>query len=171
MNSGDKGYRYDSSVYTITDTVTDVDGQLVLSRVVTNDSNKPVSNYAFINKYSAGFGSLFEDDDSQGSKDPPSGLLPDSDNPFGVGTFMGGAEPEVKSFPDSGVIQTGGDATGGGNGNGRLLTSGGYGPKTGDDRNSALYLILLISGGALSTGASIYLVAGEKKRKEINDTL
>ena len=45
------GYTYDSSVYTITDTVTDASGSLLLSRVVTNASNAVVTSYSFINRY------------------------------------------------------------------------------------------------------------------------
>ena len=45
------GYTYDSSIYTITDTVTDVSGSLVLQRVVTNASNTPVTSFTFINTY------------------------------------------------------------------------------------------------------------------------
>lgn len=51
VNTGESGYTYDTSVYTITDSVTDVDGQLVLNRTVTNASGKQVSSCAFINQY------------------------------------------------------------------------------------------------------------------------
>ena len=53
VNSGETGYKYDSMVYTITDTVKDVDGQLMVTRVVTNASVKQVSDYTFINEYTA----------------------------------------------------------------------------------------------------------------------
>jgi len=52
--TGEVGYTFDSAVYTITDMVTEKDGRLALSRVVTNDLNKPVTALDFINKYSAG---------------------------------------------------------------------------------------------------------------------
>jgi len=45
------GYAYDTASYTITDTVTDANGSLLLSRVVTNASNNPVTSYSFINNY------------------------------------------------------------------------------------------------------------------------
>lgn len=51
VNVGEADYTYDTMVYTITDTVKDVDGQLEVSRTVTNASNKPVGSYDFINKY------------------------------------------------------------------------------------------------------------------------
>ena len=49
----EKGYTYDAAVYTITDTVTEVGAQLVLSRVVTNSTNKRVTSCSFINKYTS----------------------------------------------------------------------------------------------------------------------
>jgi len=45
------GYTYDTATYRITDTVTDVGGQLALQRVVTNASNSVVTSFSFINKY------------------------------------------------------------------------------------------------------------------------
>ena len=51
MNSGAKGYTYDTAVYTITDSVKSADGELVLTRVVTNSSNRQVTSLSFINIY------------------------------------------------------------------------------------------------------------------------
>lgn len=51
-NTGEAGYTYDSTVYTITDVVKDVNGWLAVSRTVTNGSNKQVQTCTFINKYS-----------------------------------------------------------------------------------------------------------------------
>jgi len=48
---GVTGYTYDTASYTITDTVTDANGQLLLSRVVTNASNNVVTSFSFINNY------------------------------------------------------------------------------------------------------------------------
>ena len=56
VNSGDTEYTYDTAVYSIKDTVTDEDGQLVLSRVVTNNDNKKVTDMKFVNKYTKGGG-------------------------------------------------------------------------------------------------------------------
>jgi len=52
--SGDSNYTYDSSVYTITDTVKAEDSRLVVSRVVTNSSNRQVLSMMFINTYRGG---------------------------------------------------------------------------------------------------------------------
>lgn len=51
INTHEAGYTYDEAVYTITDKVEAVDGQLVLERTVTNAANKPVGAYTFINQY------------------------------------------------------------------------------------------------------------------------
>jgi len=57
VNSGESGYTYDTAVYTITDTVKAVDGQLAVTRVVTNDAKKQVTSLSFINTYTPGGGS------------------------------------------------------------------------------------------------------------------
>jgi len=54
VNAGEAGYTYDTAVYAFTDTVTEKDDRLILSRAVTNGLNKPVTALAFINKYSEG---------------------------------------------------------------------------------------------------------------------
>ena len=96
VNAGEAGYTYDTVVYTFTDTVTEKDGRLVLSRVVTNDLNKPVTVLAFINKYSEG-------------KD---------------------------------------------------------GPKTGDDTDKTLYVMLFAAGSVLAFCATVYLItSGRRKRR------
>ena len=51
VNTGEAGYKYDQTVYTIADSVTDVDGQLVVERTVTDGTNKQVSACAFTNEY------------------------------------------------------------------------------------------------------------------------
>jgi len=54
--SGVSGYTYDTMTYTITDSVKAVNGQLVVTRVVTNNANKQVTALTFINKYSSSSG-------------------------------------------------------------------------------------------------------------------
>ena len=51
-DTGISGYTYDTAVYTITDTVTEENGQLVLSRIVTNNRNESVTTMDFTNRYS-----------------------------------------------------------------------------------------------------------------------
>jgi pilin isopeptide linkage protein len=50
-NNKEKGYKYDTTVYTITDTVKDENAKLVVTRVVTNGSGKQVGVMAFVNEY------------------------------------------------------------------------------------------------------------------------
>lgn len=54
VNNGEDGYTYDTTVYTITDIVTDVDGKLIVARTVTNDSNETMDSYDFVNIYTSG---------------------------------------------------------------------------------------------------------------------
>jgi len=56
VNTGENGYTYDTTVYTITDTVKAVDGQLAVTRVVINGANKQVTSLSFINTYAPGGG-------------------------------------------------------------------------------------------------------------------
>jgi len=53
VNNGQTGYNYDTTVYTITDNVTDANGQLTVTRTVTNAANQPVDAYDFVNKYTS----------------------------------------------------------------------------------------------------------------------
>jgi pilin isopeptide linkage protein len=50
-DTGATGYTYDKSVYTITDYVTVGEGALKLDRVVTNDANKNVASFDFVNTF------------------------------------------------------------------------------------------------------------------------
>ena len=132
VNSAERGYAYDTAVYTITDTVREENGRLVLARTVTNDRNKPVSTLTFINTYRAGGG------------------LPGLITGNGDGT-TGGSVPAV---PVSSI--TGGAIPGGG-----VPVSGktaGDSPKTGDDSNTMLYLIVLAAGGLLVSGSIKHLM-------------
>jgi pilin isopeptide linkage protein len=53
VNTGASGFIYDKTVYTITDTVKDENGQLVLLRSVKNNSNIPVTSLVFLNRFDA----------------------------------------------------------------------------------------------------------------------
>jgi len=52
VNTGEAGYTYDKTVYTIADSVTDADGQLVVERTVTDKAGRQVSVCAFTNEFS-----------------------------------------------------------------------------------------------------------------------
>lgn len=53
VDNKETGYTYDAAIYTITDNVTDVDGQLTVARTITNTDNKMVDSYDFVNKYTS----------------------------------------------------------------------------------------------------------------------
>lgn len=53
VDNKETGYTYDAAIYTITDNVTDVDGQLTVARTVTNTDNKMVDACDFVNKYTS----------------------------------------------------------------------------------------------------------------------
>ena len=51
VNTGLAGYTYDTTIYTITDTVYEQNGQLVVDRQVTNHAGAAVSTMDFVNTY------------------------------------------------------------------------------------------------------------------------
>ena len=51
INSGDRRYVYDTAVYTITDTVTALDGKLVVERVVKDNGGLSVNSMSFVNEF------------------------------------------------------------------------------------------------------------------------
>ena len=51
VNSGAHGYTYDTSTYIITDSVKLENGQLVVTRIVTNSTYRQVASFGFINTY------------------------------------------------------------------------------------------------------------------------
>ena len=53
INDGLAGYTYDTAVYTITDVVTAVDGQLVVNRTITKNTGETVSQIRFVNTYTS----------------------------------------------------------------------------------------------------------------------
>lgn len=54
-NTGEAGYRYDKTVYTITDIVNDRNGQLVVTREITDDDETKTDTCAFQNHYNVDF--------------------------------------------------------------------------------------------------------------------
>jgi pilin isopeptide linkage protein len=144
LNTGEKGYAYDTVVYTITDSVKAVNGQLVLSRVVTNALNKQVMSLIFINKYT-----------NPGAPPPipPSPLDP---NPAAEGAPDSSSPPN----PNEGDPMWGinGDGSPGGKWRDGM-------PRTGDDGKPALYLAMLALGALLAIGAAMYLVVLRKRGK------
>jgi len=92
VNSGIAGYTYDTSVYTITDVVTAVDGQLVVSRTITNDAGQEVSSLSFVNTYT--HSDTPNPPESPNEPNPPSPPnQPNPPNPPGNGSPISPGKP------------------------------------------------------------------------------
>ncbi|WP_313581204.1 Spy0128 family protein [Lacrimispora sp.] len=151
----DTGYTYDDSVYTITDVVKDTDGQLVVTRTVTNGSNKQVESCTFINKYNGGGGSSGSGG-SGGSGGKGSG-----------GSSSGGPGVKIDENSDDSLQFVNGDTP-----LANLLEnesnagSGAYSPKTGDDIRYELYAAMLCTAAAVAAGCVIYLILAANRIKK-----
>ena len=137
VNSGGAGYIYDAAVYTITDMVTEMNGSLVLNRVVTNNVHTPVSALIYINKYT-------------GDPNPqPSPTTSPQTSPQPTNT----ANPQNPTNPQNPQNPSG-------------PSYPGSGPKTGDDANTTLYIVLLALGAAMAGAALALLIMGRKNPKK-----
>lgn len=144
----DTRYTYDESVYLITDAVKDVNGQLVVTRSVTNEGNKQVGSCIFINTYKKGSGG--------GSSGGNGGVS-------GAGAAAaGGGNPEtgVGSAGENQVTEETVENTGGASVLGNV-------PKVGDDVKIELYIAMLCSGMIGAGGCVQYLIRtnGRKEKR------
>lgn len=89
VNTGIAGYTYDTTVYTITDLVTAVDEQLVVSRTIADNRGTQVSSISFVNTYT-----------------PPSAPIPSDDRPPDRPAPPDGGSPNRPAPPDSGSPNT-----------------------------------------------------------------
>jgi len=159
VNSGAGNYVYDGAIYTITDTVSAEDGQLLLTRVITNSSNKQVMSYPFINTYKTGGGGggntptptptptpskppvkPVKPSEPGGPVQPPEG--PDDSND---GDLIHDKDPPLGTIP-------------GGN--------PGSGPKTGDESRIILNIVLFGIAGVAALGSTVYLLTGKRCEKK-----
>ena len=127
VNTGARGYTYDTAVYTITDTVTSENGKLVLSRVVTNQANKLVTSCSFINTY----------EKSLLTPEVPSTTTPPNNAP----SSQNGKNPTAPN-----------------------------GPKTGDETEIGMYLVLLCAAGAVMAASACYLLVSKRRGKKREET-
>ncbi|CUX68217.1 T surface-antigen of pili [Clostridium sp. C105KSO15] len=165
----DTRYTYDHSVYTITDVVKDIDGQLVVTRTVTNDANKRVESCIFINKYTGGGGS--SGSTGSGSSDGP-GRPGASGSSNGLGASGSSNGPDISGNGGGSGINGGpgpvGGIDGGLDGPGSSGSSGSEAsvPKTGDEINYHLYERILWIASIIATGSMIYLILAAGRRKK-----
>jgi len=177
VNTKVSGYTYDAAVYTITDMVKEENGKLILTRVVANDSNKPVTSMIFNNYYTSGGGTTEPPNTTQpsnttnppsttepsGTTEPPNTTQPSSTtNPPSMTEPSGTTEPpnttQSPSTPQNPTVP----------GNGPTVP--GNGPKTGDDSNTDFYFGLFMISGFISLGAAIYLIIGGKLERRSRRT-
>lgn len=142
VNTHERGYTYDTAVYTITDVVKAVNNQLTVSRTVTNRLNKPVTACIFINQYKSSGG-------SGGGTKPGGSTDPGSTTPWG--TNPGGTNP--------------GDTNPGSTDPGGTNPGGSEGPKTGDDTSVAFYIAVMSAGIMVVAGCIFGLIYLKKREK------
>ncbi|MCL2152349.1 MAG: VCBS domain-containing protein [Oscillospiraceae bacterium] len=151
LNTNVSGYTYDTTVYTITDIVTLVDGQLVLSRTITDNTNKTVTELAFTNVYrtgggggGGGGGGTVTPKPTDPPEEPKPTDPPEEPKPTDPPEEPKPTDPpKLIDPPKPGVV----------------------GPKTGDDSNNVLSISLFILGSLLVIGTAMYLIIGRKRRK------
>lgn len=151
-NNGVAGYTYDTAVYTVTDMVKAENGKLVLTRVVTNDTNRPVTSFIFNNYYS-GSGTTNPPPTNPPPTNPPPTNPPPTELPSGElpsGELPSTTEPPPGESPSTELPPV--ELPSSGNG-------GGNSPKTGDDSNNGFYIGSFVFGAVVTLGAATYLVA------------
>jgi len=154
-DTGQSRYTYDSTVYTITDIVKDVDGRLEVLRTVTNGSNKQVESCIFINKYSGG--------SNGGSGNSGSGK--GSVNGPGIGLPQTGI-PQT-GIPQTGIPQTGVPGTGAPQTDASQTSGPKAGvPKTGDHIRYEFYTTMFWGSAVAAACCIIYLTCGGRRKKE-----
>lgn len=177
----DTRYTYDRSVYTISDVVKDIDGQLVVTRTVTNDANKRVESCIFINKYTGGGGSSGSTGSGSGGGPGRPGVSGSSNGPGVSGSSNGpGASgssngPDISGNSDGPGINGGPGSVGGidgdpdgpdGPGSSGSPGSEAGVPKTGDEINYHLYERIFWIASIIATGSMIYLILAAGRRKK-----
>ena len=140
VNTRESGYVYDTAVYTITDTVRAEGNRLTLDRVVTNSANRQVTSLSYINTWAkaGGIGG-------------------------GGGSGNGGGNGGASGNGGGGNNNGGSGSNGGNGGNPGLL--GKYGPKTGDESNATMYIIIISVAGLSAMGSATWLLAGGRCKR------
>ena len=189
VDTGVSGYTYDKTVYTITDSVNLESGRLTASRVIKDEYGRTITDIVFSNRYRSGGGG----GGGGGTTKPPSVITPKPKPPTIITPIpkpTGSAgktitpKPTRTSPPTAPSGSTSPKKTptpappGGkdgppvdnsfppGNGYVDVGKPGGSGPKTGDEANTILYILLFVSGGVLVIGSLILMISGKKKNRE-----
>jgi len=187
VNSGASGYIYDTAVYSITDSVKALNGQLTVTRVVTTSLNKQVTTMSFINTFRDNGGSKPAPYDPPATPSgpsptatpsPPSPTATPSDPPAPYTTRPASYNPTPYDPAPYDPTPT---PAGSASVFVPTVTPFDYeyllehaplavqtvdGPKTGDESNTALYAVLSGIAGITALGSACYLLAGKRNRKE-----
>ena len=154
VNSGASNYTYDDAVYTITDSVSEEDGRLVVTRVVTNSSNKQVMSFTFINTYRSGGGTTKPPSTPKPTPTPTPAPSNPPGNPAKPVEPSPGAPPAKPDNPER--IGDDDPPLGG------LTPNAGNGPKTGDESQVVLNIAMLCAAGIAALGSVLYLLIGKR---------
>lgn len=152
-------YVYDEAIYTITDSVKDVDRQLVVTRTVTNGAGKQVESCIFINNYKGGGGSPVPGGGGGGSTKPTGSGVDGTSNIEDEKVPLGGAGESSAA-----IESTGSEEAVLVNGNGEGMDS----PKTGDDGKYKLYEVMLWSSITIAVGCIVYLILANRGKNKRN---
>ncbi len=158
VDTGESRYTYDTNVYTITDVVRDRNGQLEVTRTVTNRWNKEVESCIFINDYSGGGsgngGNIGSSNGNSINSGPGIGLLQNK--------VPGAGVPQLDETQNAGTQE--GDYPGG-------VYEAGV-PKTGDPVNYEFYKTMFWGSALAALCCMIYLIlTGRRKKPETEGSL
>lgn len=138
-------YSYDKSVYTITDYVEDIAGQLLVTRSVMNEEKKPVSSFIFNNKYQK---SVIKGDGGKnvkGGKGGKGAVIADLAVPEAAVGAAAGIEGKIMIESTTAV--------------------GGNVPKVGDEGNIVWYTAIFSLSVMAASGCMIYLILNGRRSK------
>lgn len=133
------GYTYDKSVYTITDIVKDNDGQLVVTRSVTNEEKKQVGSLIFNNEYRKSVNRGNEANGGSGGKGAVEAAVSEESI-----ENMEDTEESIASVSNIAGVNV---------------------PKVGDDGNTEWYTALLFLGVMTASGCIVYLIFTGSRRE------
>ncbi|MCL1859629.1 MAG: sortase B protein-sorting domain-containing protein [Oscillospiraceae bacterium] len=189
VNTGVSGYDYDTAVYTITDSVKNIDGRLTVTRIVTNNANRQVTSMSFINVYTltnGGYVPTAERSTEKSTVKPveknpditettiPEGIQPpnytESTAPnFTINPETENPTPNEPTISHPEIMQTQNPADKFVNPSESVNRPTGYTgkevPKTGDESQIKLYTVLFLISSVTAVGSIGYLMAGKKRRK------
>ena len=161
VNTGEAGYTYDAMVYTITDTVRESGGRLILDRALSKNSDQQADVFLFINRYSAEEAPITDGGPGPepGAGEPPDVGMGVAVGPDGIAIGFDGlatGSPDYIGTDDSGAswVDNGRDPNYFGDPNSPTGVPGT--PRTGDPANVVLYLLISFGTGCVLASYALY---------------